>query len=85
MEASPMFYGYYDGTYSFNFNGYSYDFPLAFFLVMLCIMIVNLIVIVVSSAKSLYKRFSNIYFVSITVDKYKSEVCFPENKLNYIT
>ena len=56
MEATPMFYGYYDGTYTFEFEGVSFDFPLAFFLVILVIMMVNLLLIVISSAKSFYNR-----------------------------
>jgi hypothetical protein len=56
MEFSPMFYGFYDGTFVFDIKGVQFDFPLAFLLVMMTIMIVNLVVIVVSSAKSFYKR-----------------------------
>ena len=39
---SPMFYGYYSGTYSFDFNDITYKFPLAYFLVMFVIFFVNL-------------------------------------------
>ena len=56
MEGTPMFYGYYDGTYQFEFNDVIFDFPLAFFLVILVIMMVNLVIIVISSAKSFYNR-----------------------------
>jgi len=49
-----MFYGFYDHIV-FSFTGVEFDFPLAFFLVMLAVVIVNLVVIVVSSAKSFYK------------------------------
>ena len=56
MESSPMFYGYYNGTYIFKINDVKFDFPLAFLLVMMTVMLVNLVVIVVSSAKSFYNR-----------------------------
>ena len=49
-----MFYGFYDHVV-FNLNSVEFDFPLAFFLVMLSVVVVNLVVIVVSSAKSFYK------------------------------
>ena len=49
-----MFYGYYDGTFPFKLNETEYDFPLAYFFVMLCIFIFNLIVVVVSSANSFH-------------------------------
>ena len=32
VQYGYMFYGHYDGTYSFEFNGVVFDFPLAYFL-----------------------------------------------------
>ncbi len=54
MESSPFFYGYYSGTYKFTFDNdwVAYDFPLAYFLVMLAVFVVNLVAVVYSSAKS---------------------------------
>ena len=52
MEVSPVFYGYYSGTFIFDLNGVPYNFPLAYFLVMLGIFALNLMAMVKSSAKS---------------------------------
>ena len=52
MAYSPFFYGYYSGTFSFDFGGWSFDFPLSYFLVMEGILLVNLVAVVYSSAKS---------------------------------
>ena len=46
-----MFYGYYSGTYSFDFKDVTYRFPLAYFLVMFVIFVVNLVFLVRSFAK----------------------------------
>ena len=48
---SPMFYGYYSGTYSFEFNDIVYKFPLAYFLVMFVVFFVNLGFLVRSFSK----------------------------------
>ena len=42
MEYSPLFYGYYNGTYEFDFVYGSYAFPLAYFLVMFAIFLINM-------------------------------------------
>ncbi len=54
MEYSPFYYGYYSGTFQFEFGtgGATFDFPLAYFLVMLAVFLVNLVAVVYSSAKS---------------------------------
>ena len=52
MEKSIFFYGSYPGTFVFVFNGVSFDFPLAYFLVMIIVLLVNLSWVVISSAKA---------------------------------
>ena len=49
MENSAMFYGFYDGTYDMNIT---YNFPLAYFLVITSIFAFNLTAVVRSSSKS---------------------------------
>ena len=46
-----MFYGYFSGTYTFDFNGVLYNFPLAYFLVMFVLFFVNLVFLVKSFSK----------------------------------
>ena len=46
-----MFYGYFSGTYSFDFKAVTYNFPLAYFLVMFIIFFVNLAFLVKSFSK----------------------------------
>ena len=46
-----MFYGYYSGTYTFNFKDVDYKFPLAYFLVMFVIFFMNLGFLVKSFSK----------------------------------
>lgn len=52
MEISPLFFGYYSGTYAFELNNVTYEFPLAYFLVMFAIFVVNLVFVVRSFAKA---------------------------------
>ena len=47
----PVFYGYYSGTYSFQFHNVVYEFPLAYFLVMFTIFFVNLLYVISSFSK----------------------------------
>ncbi len=55
MSVSAFFYGFYDGTFNFVFsNGATFDYPLAYFLVMLSVFIVNLVAVVYASAKSFH-------------------------------
>ena len=56
MESIPMFYGYYKGTYVFEFKNIKFDFPLAYFLVMVVIFLLNLCTVVFSSASSIKAR-----------------------------
>ena len=46
-----MFYGYFSGTYSFEFHSVVYEFPLAYFLVMLTIFVINLMFVISSFSK----------------------------------
>ena len=46
-----MYYGYYSGTYSFDFNNVTYEFPLAYFLVMFAIFLRNLWFVISSFSK----------------------------------
>lgn len=52
MEDTLLFYGHYYGTFVFEFGGVDFDFPLAYLLVFMAVFVVNLVAIVVSSAKS---------------------------------
>ena len=45
-----MFYGDYDGTYAFDLNGVTFDYPLSYFLTIFSVFVVNLVAIVVFSA-----------------------------------
>lgn len=56
MESSPMFYGHYSGTFVFRYDKLNFDFPLAYFLVMFSVFLLNLSVVVISSAKSAKSR-----------------------------
>ena len=56
MENSYLFYGYYKGTYDFTFNSVTFDFPLAYFLVIFSIFLLNLSVVVFSSASNIKAR-----------------------------
>ena len=57
MEYSYLFYGYYKGTFEFEFNNnVKFDFPLAYFLVIFSIFLLNLSVVVFSSASSIKAR-----------------------------
>ena len=52
MEDSPVFYGYYSGTFVFDLYGVPYNFPLAYFLVLLSVFLLTIVALVTSSAKS---------------------------------
>ena len=56
MEGTPMFYGHYNGTYVFEYKNIKFDFPLAYFLVMVAIFLLNLCAVVFSSASSIKAR-----------------------------
>ena len=56
MENTYMFYGYYKGTFVFEFKSVMFDFPLAYFLVMVAIFLLNLTLVVFSSASSIKAR-----------------------------
>ena len=56
MENTYMFYGYYKGTFVFEFESVTFDFPLAYFLVMVAIFLLNLTLVVFSSASSIKAR-----------------------------
>ena len=56
MEYSYLFYGYYKGTFEFKFNKVTFDFPLAYFLVIFSIFLLNLSVVVFSSASNIKAR-----------------------------
>ena len=51
LYLAPVFYGYYSGTYSFEFHNVLYEFPLAYFLVMFAIFIINLLFVISSFSK----------------------------------
>lgn len=53
MENSYLFYGHYQGTFSFEFNNFLFDFPLIYFLTLTFIFLMNLTVIVVISRTSI--------------------------------
>uniref|UniRef100_A0A0K2UBL3 TMC domain-containing protein n=1 Tax=Lepeophtheirus salmonis TaxID=72036 RepID=A0A0K2UBL3_LEPSM len=52
ISFSPLFYGFYEGTYTFKIGSTYYNFPLAYFLVMLIIFLINLFAVVRSSSRS---------------------------------
>ena len=52
MASSPLFYGYYEGTYTFEFNSGPYQFPLAYFLVYFAIFVINMCAVIASFAKA---------------------------------
>jgi hypothetical protein len=56
MEYSPFFYGYYNGTFSFEFDHVTFDYPLAFFLVMASILFINMAAIIIISVSSMKKH-----------------------------
>ena len=56
MEYSPFFYGYYNGTFSFEFDHVTFDYPLAFFLVMASILLINMVAIIIISVSSMKKH-----------------------------
>ena len=56
MEYSVFFYGYYNGTFSFEFEHVTFDYPLAFFLVMASILLINMAVIIITSVSSMKKH-----------------------------
>ena len=56
MEYSPFFYGYYNGTFSFKFDHVTFDYPLAFFLVMASILLINMAAIIIISVSSMKKH-----------------------------
>ena len=56
MEKSFLFYGHYQGTFTFEFQNMRFDFPLIYFLVMTAIFVLNMTVIVISSASSVKKQ-----------------------------
>ncbi len=61
MAHSPFFYGYYSGTFVFELSGGArFNFPLAYFLVMLTVFTVNLVAVVFSSAKSFKVRLEQV-------------------------
>ena len=51
VYSLPVYYGYYSGTYSFQFHNVVYEFPLAYFLVMFAIFFVNLLYVISSFSK----------------------------------
>ena len=56
MEYSVFFYGYYNGTFVFEFDNLTFDYPLSFFLVMASIFLVNMAVIIIMSVSSMKKH-----------------------------
>ena len=73
MEVSALFYGHYDGTFKFYLYDTVFDYPLAYFLVMLSVFGITLVAVVYSSAKSFHAssyadttscEFSNLVFGS---------------------
>ena len=50
VQYGYMFYGHYDGTYSFYLNGVVFDYPLAYFLTIFSVFLLNLVAIVIYSA-----------------------------------
>ena len=55
MESTPLFYGAYNGTFIFFYenSNIKFDFPLAYFLVMLAIFFISLAWLVITSRKSI--------------------------------
>lgn len=53
MEYSALFYGYYSGTHMFSLVGWSYNFGMAYIVVFLVVLLMNLIVVVISSTNHL--------------------------------
>lgn len=60
MADSPLFYGYYSGTFVFQSLGVVFDFPMAYLLVMISAFLVNLLAVVFSSAKSFHANYAAI-------------------------
>ena len=53
MENTAVFYGYYTGTFVFEFvGGMKFDFPMSYFLVIFFVYLVNLCWVVFTSTKS---------------------------------
>ena len=87
IEDSELFYGHYSGTFVFQFGSASFDFPLAYFLVMIFLLILNLAAIVVASSRSFFIgnkymnsascRFNNLVFGgwNCMVTKYQGVTC----------
>ena len=53
MESTPLFYGAYNGTFIFIYDNITFDFPLAYFLVILAIFFISLAWLVITSRKSI--------------------------------
>eukprot|EP00095_Tigriopus_kingsejongensis_P004414 maker-scaffold654_size118352-snap-gene-0.10 protein:Tk04414 transcript:maker-scaffold654_size118352-snap-gene-0.10-mRNA-1 annotation:"hypothetical protein BRAFLDRAFT_199751" len=60
MENTALFYGYYSGTFKFDLNGVTFDFPLAYILVMVAVYVINLLAVVFASAKSVHSNYKTI-------------------------
>ena len=56
MEYSVFFYGYYNGTFEFEFDHVTFDYPLAYFLVMTSILLLNMAAIIIVSVSSMKKH-----------------------------
>ena len=56
MEYSVFFYGYYNGTFEFQFDHVTFDYPLAYFLVMTSILLLNMAAIIIVSVSSMKKH-----------------------------
>ena len=49
---TPLFYGYYSGTYKFVLGGIPFDFPSSFFFVMVSILFVNMFAVMLKAAEA---------------------------------
>ena len=52
VGRTPLFYGYYSGTYAFELGGITFDFPSSFFFVMVSILFVNMFAVMLKAAEA---------------------------------
>ena len=52
IGRTALFYGYYSGTFKFEFGGVTFDFPSSFFFVMLSILLVNMLAVMLKAAQA---------------------------------